>query len=310
MLQLSRTRTAVYLLFLVIIWGVNWLLSKYALEFTPPLLFAGLRIFIGGLLLFCIALPRYKKLDLKNTWHIYLISSMLNIIVFYVFQTIGLEYVPAGLFATIVFFQPVLLGICSWLWLGEPMFIWKFVGLILGFIGVAAISFNGGSGNISSVGILLGLGSAVSWTFGTLYMKKTAAQVDAVWVVALQIVIGGIVLLVMGSSFENWNDIVWKVPFISTLLFISVFVTALGWLAFFKLIGSGEASKVGSFTFLIPLIAIIISILFLGETVTFKLVAGLVLIISSIALVNSKPKYLRQKDTAYVDNSNVGREVV
>lgn len=295
MIQLSPARTAVYLSFLVIMWGVNWPLSKYALDFSPPLLFAGLRIFIGGLLLVLFALPRYKKLDLKNTWHIYLISSLLNIIFFYVLQTIGLNYLPAGLFATIVFFQPVLLGICSWLWLGEKMFTWKMVGLILGFIGVAAISLNGGSGDISSVGVLLGLGSAISWTFGTLYMKKTASRVDAVWVVALQIFIGGIVLLVMGSSFENWNEIVWNMPFISNLLFISVFVTALGWLAFFKLVSSGEASKVGSYTFLIPLIAIMISVLFFGEMITFKLMAGLVLIIASIVLVNSKPKALRTK---------------
>ncbi|QYR20916.1 DMT family transporter [Paenibacillus sp. sptzw28] len=290
MVQLSRTQTAVYLAFLVTVWGVNWPLSKFALDFAPPILFAGLRIFIGGLLLLFFALPRYKKLNLKNTWHIYLISSMLNIIVFYVFQTFGLKYVPAGLFAAIVFFQPVLLGICSWLWLGEAMSFGKMIGLILGFLGVAAISLSGGSGHISSVGILLGLGSAVSWTTGTLYMKKTAARVDAMWVVALQIVIGGIVLLVLGSSIENWNEIVWNIPFIWSLMFISIFVTALGWLAFFKLVGSGEAGKVGSFTFLIPLTSIMISVIFLGETVTMKLTAGLFLIIAGIALVNFKPK--------------------
>jgi len=290
MLPLSHTRTAVYLAFLVIMWGVNWPLSKYALEFSPPLLFAGLRIFIGGLLLVLFALPHYKKLELKRTWHIYLISSAVNIFLFYIFQTIGLKYLPAGLFATIVFFQPVLLGICSWLWLGEKMFFGKMVGLFLGFLGVAAISINGGTEDLSTAGILLGLASAVCWTFGTLYMKKTADQVDAVWVVALQILIGGVLLLGTGSIFESWDDIVWATPFLLDLLFISVFVTALGWLAFFQLVSSGEASRVGSYTFLIPLIALIISVLFMGETITFKLVAGLVLILASIVLVNGKPK--------------------
>lgn len=298
--DLSRARTVAFLSFLVIVWGVNWPLSKYALEFAPPVLFAGLRIFIGGVILVLFALPHYKKMNLKNTWHIYLISSLLNIIIFYILQTIGLKYMPAGLFSTIVFFQPVLLGIFGWLWLGEKMSIWKIAGLILGFLGVAAVSINGDSSELSSVGILYGLGSALCWSLGTLYMKKTASRVDAVWVVALQIFIGGIVLLVMGSSMENWNDIAWELPFILNLLFISVFVTALGWLAFFKLVSSGEASKVGSFTFLIPLIALMSSTLFLGETITVKLVVGLVLIITSIVLVNAKPKTLGAK----------GREVV
>ncbi|WP_028549111.1 DMT family transporter [Paenibacillus sp. UNC451MF] len=293
--QLSRTRAAVYLTFLVIIWGINWPLSKYALQYTPPLLFAGLRTFIGGLILVLISLPRYKKLRLKQTWHIYLISSVLNIILYYGLQTVGLNYLPAGLFSALVFFQPVLLGLGSWLWLGEAMFGLKMLGLVLGFFGVAAISSGGFAGPISTMGIWLAIGSAISWALGTLYMKKTTGQVDAIWVVALQIFIGGIVLSGTGTVFESWSDIHWNLPFVVCLLFISIFVIALGWLAFFKLVGSGEASKVGSFTFLIPLISIICSVLFLGEKITVTLVAGLILILLSIVLVNSKPKALRSK---------------
>ncbi|WP_282943210.1 DMT family transporter [Paenibacillus sp. RC67] len=293
--QLSRTRAAVYLAFLVIIWGINWPLSKYALQYTPPLLFAGLRTLIGGVILVVISLPRFKKLQWKQTWPIYLISSVLNIILYYGLQTVGLNYLPAGLFSALVFFQPVLLGLGSWLWLGESMFGLKMTGLVLGFLGVAAISSGGFAGPISSVGIWLAIGSAISWALGTLYMKKTTGQVDAIWVVALQIFIGGIVLTSTGSVFENWSDIHWNPSFVACLLFISIFVIALGWLAFFKLVGSGEASKVGSFTFLIPLISIICSVLFLGEKITITLVAGLILILLSIVLVNSKPKALCSK---------------
>ncbi|MGO4542354.1 EamA family transporter [Paenibacillus sp. 2TAB19] len=64
---------------------------------------------------------------------------------------------------------------------------------------------------------------------------------------------------------------------------------------FFLLLGSGEAGKVGSFNFLVPLIAIVTSVLFLGETITSKLVAGLVLIIAGIALVNLKLKLLHKE---------------
>lgn len=288
MSQLSKKQTACYLIFLVVIWGVNWPLSKFALQYTPPLLFAGLRTLIGGLLLVLIALPRYKTLNFKQTWHIYLFSSVLNIMLYYGLQTIGLQYMPAGLFSAIVFFQPVLLGIFSWLWLGEEMFSLKMIGLILGFLGVTAISLGGGTGPISWVGILLAVASAVSWALGTLYMKKTSTQVDALWVVALQITIGGVVLLGTGSAFESWSAIQWNASFMSDLLFISVFVIALGWLVFFKLVGSGEAGKVGSFTFLIPLISIMVSVLFFDEKITIQLVAGLVLIVGSIVLVNSK----------------------
>ncbi|MGE6226790.1 DMT family transporter [Paenibacillus chitinolyticus] len=301
-MQLSRTLTFILLTFLVMLWGVNWPLSKYALEFAPPLLFAGLRIFIGGLILLIFALPRYRKLNLRHTWNIYLISALLNIILFFGFQTFGLNMMPAGLFSTIVFMQPVLLGIGAWLWLGESMTGFKIIGLILGFIGVAVISINDGSGNISSAGILLGLASTITWTFGTIYMKKTSTRVDAIWLTTLQMIFGGIVLLVAGTTVENWTDIVWNRPFISTLTIIAIFCTALTWLVFFLLVRSGEAGKIGSFNFLVPLIAIVISVLFLGETVTPKMVVGLILIIIGVALVNLKLKSLQKRDKKHMGN--------
>ncbi|PUA37032.1 EamA/RhaT family transporter [Paenibacillus elgii] len=297
MLQLSRSRAALYLTFLVIVWGINWPLSKYTLSFSPPLLFAGLRTCIGGLILICVALPGYKKLNWKQTWPVYVISSVLNIILFYGLQTIGLNYLPAGLFSAIVFLQPVLLGILSWLWLGEEMFGLKWIGLVLGFLGVFEISASSLAGHLSVTGIVLALGCAVSWALGTMYTKKMSARVDMVWAVALQLMIGGILLLGSGSVLEKWTDIVWNVPFVSSLLFISIFVIALGWLAYFKLVGSGEAGKVGAFTFLIPLIAITCSVLFLGERISINLVAGLVLIVGSILLVNARSIFLVKKPT-------------
>ena len=295
----SRTRTVLLLTFLVIVWGVNWPLSKMALNYTPPLLFAGLRTFLGGLILLIFAIPRYKQLRLKETWHFYVVSAVLNIIMFYGLQTVGLGFMPAGLFSAIVFIEPVLLGIFCWIWLGESMNGLKIIGLILGFAGVAVISTGGFTGDISAIGILLALGSAIGWGLGTVFVKKTGNRVDSLWMVTLQLIIGGIFLSCVGSSFESWSSIEWRLPFISNLLFISIFVIAFGWLAFFTLVGSGEASKVGSFTFLIPLIAIICSSFLLHESITIKLVIGLLFIVFSICLVNMKIK--TQKGKAQID---------
>ncbi|MFE4898500.1 DMT family transporter [Peribacillus butanolivorans] len=290
MKQISRTNTALLLIFLVVVWGVNWPLSKMALNYTPPILFAGTRTILGGLILLIFALPRYKKLRFKKTWHFYLISAFLNIILFYGLQTVGLGFAPAGLFSAIVFIEPVLLGIFCWIWLGESMYGLKIIGLILGFAGVAIISAGGFTGNVSAIGIILALGSALSWGLGTVFIKKTGDRVDSIWMVTLQLIMGGIFLLSVGSSVESWSNIQWKFPFIINLLFISIFVIAFGWLAFFTLVGSGEASKVGSFTFLIPLIAILCSSFMLHEKITLNLLVGLVFILISILFVNIKLK--------------------
>ncbi|MBB6636852.1 DMT family transporter [Cohnella thailandensis] len=295
---LSRKQTVFYLAFLILMWGINWPLSKYALEFTPPLLFAGLRTLIGGTLLIVIALPRWRKLRLRETWPYYLLSAILSIVFYYGFQTVGLQYMPAGLFSAIVFLQPVLLGLFAWMWLGERMYTRKMIGLLLGFAGVAAMSIGGLEGGISFIGILLALASALSWALGTVYIKRQAAKVDSLWMTAMQITIGGIVMTGYGSAVENWSEIRWTGSFLYDTLFISVFVIALGWLVYFKLIGSGEASKVGSYTFLIPVVSIVCSVFFLNERLTLNLLAGMALIVVSILLVNARPRRLQESSKA------------
>ncbi|MFP3123772.1 DMT family transporter [Ectobacillus funiculus] len=292
-------QTIIYLIVLVFMWGVNWPLTKLALAYTPPILFAGMRTLIGGGILIIFALPKYNTLRLKENWHIYLISSLFNIILYYGLQTIGLNYMPAGLFSAIVFLQPVLLGLFSWIWLGETMFGMKIIGLILGSIGVFTLSATGFNGSNSSfLGILLALGTAVCWSLGIVFMKKTNEQVDAIWTISIQLIIGGLFLIGSGSVFEKWSEIIWNVPFISYLLVISIFVIAIGWLIYFKLISSGEVSRVGSYTFLIPLVSILTSTLFLDEDITLNLLMGLMLIVISILLVNynNNPKINSEKD--------------
>ncbi len=278
------------LTFLVIIWGIHWPLAKFSLNYSSPLLFSGLRLFIGGLILLIIAIPRYKMLRFKETWPIYFVSAFFNIILFYGLQTVGLNYLPAGLFTSIVYLQPVLMGIFSWIWLGESMHFLKFAGLILGFAGVSVICLGGLAGHISIIGVLLALCTAVSWAFGTVFMKRTAQKVDGTWLTTLHIIIGGLFLLALGTGTESWSSISWNIQFTLSLLFISIFVIAFGWLAFFTLVSSGEASKVSTYTFLIPVISILVSSFFLHEAVTINLFVGMIIVVLSIVLVNIKPK--------------------
>lgn len=284
----QRNKNIALLIFLVIVWGINWPLSKIALTYAPPLLFAGIRTVIGGLILILAALPKWRALQFRKLWPVYLTSAFLSIVFYYGFQTIGLQYMPSGLFSAIVFLQPVLLGIFAWIWLGERMYGLKIFGLLLGFLGVASLGIGGLNGSVSAIGVVLALASALSWALATVYTKRNSGRVDMLWMTAMQIMIGGIILLSAGSAVESWSDITWSTAFVVNTLFISVFVIALGWMVYFKLINEGEAGKVGSFTFLIPLISIGSSVVLLNEQITLNLVVGMLLIIGSIILVNVK----------------------
>ena len=289
------TRAMGLLLFLVFIWGISWSIYKVAVEFTPPILFAGIRSLLGGLMLGLVLLPSWKRICWRENWRVYCISALLNAVLFYGLQTVGLEYLPGGLFSVLIYFQPVLIGVFAWLWLGETMTALKLTGLLAGFLGIVIISADSLSGTLSVTGIILALLAALSWALGVVYVKKVSAAVDSMWMVSLQFIIGGAVLTVIGSLVESWADITWNLPYFIGLGFGSTLGIPVAFVIYFYLINTGEASKVAAFTFLVPLIAVLTGTIFMQEPVTYTLAIGLVLIVLSIYLVNRQPNRRRQK---------------
>lgn len=296
--ELSKKKTGLLIVSLVFMWGLSWPIYKIALNDTPPLLFAGMRTLAGGVLLTLTLLPSFKKIRFRENWKIYCTSAVFNAFLFYGLQTIGLSYVPEGLFTVIVYVQPVLIGLLAWLWLGEAISAMKIIGLIIGFLGVGIISITGLSGHISPIGIVLALATAISWAIGTVYVKRVGTRVDALWLVAIQCVLGGLGMTILAGGIESWGHIVWNGPYLVGLIYGAIFGIPLSWVVFFTLIRSGDTSKVASFTFLVPMIAVFIGTLFLHEEFSIYLFVGLVLIVGSIYLVNRKVKITNKEQAA------------
>ena len=278
------------LVLLIFIWGASWPVYKVALYHTPPLLFAGMRAAIGGVLLALILFNRRDKIKWRENWRFYCISALFNTVLFFGIQTVGLNYLPGGLFSILVYFQPVLLGLFAWIWLGEFMTPLKIIGLFIGFLGIVIVSLDGLTFHVSVIGVVLGLVTAVCWAFGVIYVKRISNKVDSYWMVSLQCTIGGFVLLVSGITVEDITDIVWTGQYIFGLSYGAIFGIPLSYIIYYKLINEGEASKVGSFTFLVPIIAVFLGATFLDEAVTYLLIIGLVMVGISIFIVNYRSK--------------------
>ncbi|WP_428912417.1 DMT family transporter [Niallia sp. Krafla_26] len=305
--KLSRSKAMWGIAFVVLTWGLVWPIYKVALNYTPPFLFAGMRTLLGGVLLSLILLPKWKEIQWRKTWPIYVIAAFFNILIFNGVQTYGLQFLPSGLFSVIVYLQPVLVVLLAWLWLKESLTLVKIVGMIIGFLGVVAVSFDGLSGHVSFYGILLAFITGLGWAIGTVYVKKTSRLVNGLWLVAIQNIIGGLVLSGIGLSVENVADIQWNLTFISILLFGAVLGVTGATAVYNKLMRSGESSKVSSFTFLVPLIAVLLGTIFLNEPFTLSLFVGLVLILLSIYMINRKDtsKIEKTKDFEMLQRESV-----
>lgn len=288
-MQMGNHKIAIYTVLLILMWGFSWPILKIGLYDSPPILFAGLRTSLGGILLIILAVFQGRKMNLKKQWPIYLISSVFNVIFFFGLQTIALNQLPSGLLSVLVYLEPILVGFFAWLWLGENLNIRKVIGLFLGFLGVAAISAKGLTGHISAFGVILALLSALSWAIGTVYWKSVQGKADPLWLVAFPFTFGGIVLTTVGSFAESFTEIHFTGEFVASLTYSFLIATSVSWALWLHLVHMGEVSKVASWTFFVPLLSVIIGAVWLHEPVTVFLVIGLVAIVVGIYLVNHTP---------------------
>ncbi|MDV6378685.1 DMT family transporter [Sporosarcina sp. GW1-11] len=283
-------KTTAALLLLVSIWGISWPIYKVSAAYAPPLLFGGMRALFGGCLVVLVMLRFRSELKWRQHWRKYCISALFNTVLFFGLHTLGFNYLPGGLLSVLVYFQPVLLGVFAWIWLGERMTVLNVFGLFLGFIGISIVSVDGLTSHLSGIGVLLGLLTAFFWAIGVIYVKKVSEEVNAFWMVAMQFTIGGAVLLLLGSLTESWSAIEWNGMFLFGVGFGSTVGIPVAYIIYYKLLQAGVASKVGVFTFLVPIISVFVSTIVVGETITFKLIAGLVLVVLSIYFVNYRKK--------------------
>ncbi len=284
---ISRNFIPVFIL-LVLSWSTAFPVVKIGLSQSPPLLFAGLRTFLGGLFLLLPACLWGGKLRVCQMWPYWIWSALFSVILFFGFQTYGIYHLPSGLSAVLIYLQPILVGLFARIWLKESLTWNKSIGLILGFSGVCVVSWEGVSGSLSLIGVLLGVGAALSWAIGTVYFKRIQDQVSLLWLIAGQFVIGGLVILALSLVFESWTEATWNVTFWSSILYSALFGISLAWVLYLALIQQGEVSRMSANMFAVPLMSVLMGSLFLKEPLSLFLGLGSCLIMAGIYLVNRR----------------------
>jgi drug/metabolite transporter (DMT)-like permease len=274
--------------FLILFWSSAFGAIKVSLEYAPPILFAGMRTLLCGLVVALAALVWGGRANLRRDWLIYLILAVLNVVLFMGLQTFTILYMPSGSAAVVIYLQPILVGLASYLVLSEQLSVPKLVGLVLGFSGVVVVSTGSLSGSSlgTPLGVAFGVGSALSWTLGTVYFKWYGERLSTLWAVAVPFSAGGVVLTGLGLVLEPLSSISWTGTYFASFLYTALVGTALAWMLWLGLVKAGEASRVSAYVFFVPLASVLLGATFLGETLSPWLLAGAALVICGIYLVN------------------------
>lgn len=281
--------TFLAIVLMCIIWGLTWIAIKIGLEDLPPLLSAGIRFVLACALLWPVVF--WRRLSLPRKWpeiRTILVPGFFIYGVNYALVYWGEQYIGAGLAAILFASLPFLVALFAhYLLPGEKMTLVKLTGLSCGFLGIVLV-FQGGLsfGPDTYLGMLALLGSSLSAAYANILVKRDLHDIDPMLATAVQMSLGAVLLLGLGTATESWQDFHLTRKAVGTLLYLSVFGSALAFSLYFWALKKTEATKLSLIAFVTPLVALVGGNLILNEPVTGRLAAGSILVLVGILVVN------------------------
>ncbi|MEO6509418.1 MAG: DMT family transporter [Nocardioides sp.] len=279
-----RTRLAATAL-LILAWGSTFASVKVSLEGCPPMLLAGARCLVGGLLVAVVAVLLGRRPGVRGNVGPYAALTVFNVVGFLGLQALAIDHLPSGTASVLLYLQPVLTVLLAAPLLGDRLTAPRLAGALTAFVGVAVVSLHPDSA-VSALGVTLGVACAVFWSLGTITAKRSAGRVEPLFAVCLPLVVGGLLLsayaVLAGQTSVDWSG---RVGF--SLAWTTLVGTTLAWLLWMWLVSSGDVGRVAVSIFLVPVVAVLLGWWLLDEEVGWTLVAGTVLVCAGVLLVNA-----------------------
>jgi len=291
---MSATRRAYLALALIcIIWGTTYTAIKYAVHDFPPYLLVGIRQTAAGLLLLALAMgsrsvtmPAWPYIARQSLTGLATITGGNG------FVTWGMQYVSSGLAAIIGSLTPVLVVLLSIaLQSRERIHLRMVLGVLLGFGGLAVI-FREGWQDFALPDYRWGIAgcfaSCFTWSLGTVLAKKwNSAAVSPLLNAGIQISVGGLGAFVLSGLFDTHYTINHSTAGWLSVLYLTLIGSALAFTLYMFVLKHLSATISSLYTYINPVVAILLGWALLGEALTFWEVVGMALTIFGVWVVNS-----------------------
>jgi len=280
-------------LFIVLVWGCNYLFVAIGLGFASPLWLASLRAGVGALATLAIVTYRrsWGTLDRKGRRDA-LLLGVPNTALFFGLWFVAARTVPPGLAAVMIYTFPLWVAILSAPVLGHRLGRRHWGAVAVGFVGVALISqvWTLLSGAVAGIPLLLLLTASISWALGTVLFQRRFHRSEMLEANAFQ-VMGGAIVLVLAATLvapyplPNFAPALWV-----TALWLGVLGTAVAYSLWFTLLGETRAAKLSAFVFLVPVVALTASAVLFGERLTAAQLLGVALVLLGIYAISGIPE--------------------
>jgi drug/metabolite transporter (DMT)-like permease len=282
---------------LSVIWGGSFFFNKVALRGLPPLVVVWGRVAIGCLGLLVVlgasGLPLRGHL---SRWREFLVMGVLNTFLPFSLIVWGQQHIDSGLASIINATTPAFtILLASFLTTDEGASAGKFAGAVIGLggvatlIGVDALSGLGGSSLYHVLGQAAVMGAAMSYACSAIYGRRlhgVPPLVAAAGQLTGSLAVMTPVVLVL---YRPWTLPLPGLDVLGAVAGLGLVCSALAYVIFFRILGSAGATNVQLVTLFIPFSATTLGILALGEPFSWRLVAGMVIVSTAVALIDGRP---------------------
>ncbi|WP_164115514.1 EamA family transporter [Sphingorhabdus sp. Alg239-R122] len=291
--QMSRFDWAM-LVALSILWGGSFFFVEVAIEVIPPLTLVWLRVTLAALALWAFMLLRGTAIA-KNweLWAAFAMMGLLNNMLPFVLIAWGQQTVSSGLASILNATTPLFTVIVAGFFLKDEQFTKaKLMGVLCGLMGIVLLIgmdvLHGIGANI--IAQLAVLCAAISYAFAGVFGRRFQAMgVEPVMVALGQLVMSALFLLPMAFYFDNPLVLVTPdYPVWLSIIALALFSTALAYILYFRLLATAGATNLLLVTFLIPVSAIALGTIFLGETLGLTDFAAMALIALGMAIIDGR----------------------
>jgi drug/metabolite transporter (DMT)-like permease len=266
-------------------------------------------IFMALTIRFLIAVPILIALSYRNrSLHIpskkmlvrVFLQSLTGVFLSNVLLLFGLQYTSASESGLLISTLPAMIAIIGWVILREPLSRYEWGGVVLSGLGVLVINMIGATANPSwtrtnLLGNGLVFGAVICEALFTIFRKTSAelpALLGATWVTGFSLLLCLPIGMVQMFNYD-WHSIT-SIQ-IAALVYYGVFVSVVGYFLWFRGVEDASVGVAGIFSGIVPVSAVVLSTVVLGEPFTSGHMLGLVLVLSAICILSLVPYLASRK---------------
>ena len=283
-----RGKALIAYLLVCTVWGSTYLAIRIGVMQLPPMLFAGVRFVIAGLLLAGIVLATGGRLPRSlRDWKVLAVTGLFLLLGGNAVVVWAEQYVESGAASVFIAAVPLWAAFFDALWPGgTTVFTWRVgTGLALGFLGSALLA-GVTPGELMNADLAR---VSASWALGTVYSKRNPTDTSPYAASAVQMVAGGVVITLLGLVLGEASRWTWSASGIGALAYLVVFGSIVGFTAYAYALRHASATVVGTYAYVNPVVAVLLGWLILHEAITPRTIAAMVLILGAVLMIQLAP---------------------